>query len=285
MSSRAAFVTVLALALTPVGTVAQDWRDITVFRQRADETRLDVKVRYGAGELLIRAGEPGELYRLNMRYDSDVFDPVTHYERGSLEVGIEGQGKGIRLRNTEAGELRLQLSPDIPLELDLDFGAVEADLDLGGLQVASLDVETGASDTEVRFGEPNRTACDRLKIAMGAAALAVRGLGNAGCSSMKIEGGVGDLTLDFDGVWSGDIDADITIALGSVTLLIPEDIGVRVDKDAFLTDFDRTGFYKRDDSYYSDSWETADRRLTVRMEGAFGSVAVRWAPPTVAATP
>ena len=285
MSSRAAFATALILALTPLGAGAQDWRDMTTFRQRADETRMDVKVRYGAGELLIRAGEPGELYRLNMRYDSDVFDPVTRYDRGTLEVGIEGQGKGIRLRNTEAGEMRLQLSPDIPLDLDLDFGAVEADLDLGGLQVASLDVETGASDTEVRFDEPNRAACDRLKIAMGAAALAVRGLGNAACSRMKVEGGVGELTLAFDGAWARDIDAEVTMALGSVTLVIPEDIGVRVRKDAFLTDFDRSGFTKRDDMYYSDGWDTAERRLTVRMEGAFGSVNVRWAPPTVAATP
>ncbi len=285
MASRIALLTLLVLALTPIGAGAQDWRDMTAFRQRADETRMDVRVRYGAGELLIRAGEPGELYRLNLRYDSDVFDPVADYDRGELEVGIDGRGRGVRLRNTEAGEMRLQLSPEVPLELDLDFGAVEADLDLGGLHVASLDVETGASDTEIRFSEPNRVACDRLEIAMGAAAFAVRGLGNAGCARIKVEGGVGDLTLDFDGAWERDIDADITMALGSVTLVVPEDVGVRVEKDTFLTDFDRSRFYERDDTYYSDSWETAGRRLTVRMGGAFGSVSVRWARPSAASTP
>ena len=271
---------VLVLALVPAGAGAQDWRDMTSFRQRSDETRLDVRLRYGAGELLIRPGDAGELYRVNLRYDTEVFDPVVDYARGELEVGVEGRDGRMRLRNTEAGELRLQLSPDVPLELDLDFGAVEADLDLGGLQVASLDVETGASETEVRFDRPNPASCDRLDITMGAAAFTVRGLGWAGCERITTEGGVGDLTLDFEGDWVRDMEADITMALGSVTLIIPENIGVRVDKDTFLTDFDRSGFHKRGDTYYSDSWETASRRLVVDLEGAFGSINVRWAPPT-----
>lgn len=278
-------VTGLAVALLPVGASAQDWRDMTSFRQRSDETRMDVHVRYGAGELMIRPGEPGELYRVNLHYDSDVFDPVVDYRPGDLQVGVEGRNGRVRLRNTEAGELRLLLSPEIPLELNLDFGAVEADFELGGLQVASLDVETGASDTEIRFEEPNRAVCDRFDISMGAAAFTARGLGNVGCERLTAEGGVGDLTLDFEGAWPRDMDADITMALGSVTLVIPANIGVRVDKDTFLTDFDRDGFYKSGGQYYSDSWETASRRLTIHLEGAFGSVKVRWAPPAEAITP
>ena len=282
MPSRPLIIAGLAVALGPLAVAAQDWRDVTSFRQRSDETRLDVRVRYGAGELLIRPGEPGELYRVNLRYDSNVFDPVTEYEPGELEVGIEGRDGDLRIRNTEAGELRLQLSPDVPLELDLDFGAGKADLDLGGLHMASLDVETGASDTEIRFSEPNAGTCDRMEVAMGAAGFTVRGLGNAGCRTLKVEGGVGELTLDFGGTWSGDIDAEITMALGAVTLVIPEDIGVRVEKDAFLTDFDRTGFDRRDGTYYSDGWATASRRLTIELEGAFGSVNVRWDRPSSA---
>jgi hypothetical protein len=270
----------VVLALIPVGAKAQDWRDMTSFRQHSDENRMDVHVRYGAGELLIRRGDPGELYRVNLHYDSDVFDPVVDYRSGDLQVGVEGRNGRVRLRNTKAGELRLQLSPEIPLALNLDFGAVEADLDLGGLQVISLDVETGASDTEIRFEEPNPAVCDRFDISMGAAAFTARGLGNVGCDRLTAEGGVGDLTLDFEGAWPRDMDADITMALGSVTLVIPANIGVRVDKDTFLTDFDRDGFYKSGDTYYSDSWETATRRLTIHLEGAFGSMSVRWAPPT-----
>lgn len=285
MSSRTTILAALILALVPIGAGAQDWRDVTSFRQRSGEDHLEVHIRYGAGELTVLPGSPGELYRVALRYDSDVFDPITRYDRGHLEVGVEGRGKGLRVRNTEAGKLRLQLSPEVPVDMDLDFGAGEADVDLSGLRIASLDVETGASDTEIRFSEPNPMTCERLKVAMGAAAFSVRGLANAGCHDVQVEGGVGDLTLEFDGQWSRNMDAEITMALGSVTLVIPEDIGVRVDKDTFLTDFDRHGFHERDGTFYSDNWDSAERRLDIHLEGAFGSVEVRWSSGSDSLTP
>lgn len=285
MSNRLAVFGTLLLMAAPAETVAQDWRDVTSFRQRSSENRLDVHVRYGAGELVIRPGGTGELYRVSLRYDSDVFDPVTRYDSGYLEVGVEGRGKGIKVRNTEAGEMRLQLSPDVPLDMNLDFGAGEADVDLSGLRIANLDVETGASDTRIRFGVPNPVKCERLKVAMGAAAFTAEGLANANCPDVTVEGGVGDLTLGFDGLWRQDIDAEITMALGSVELVIPEDVGVRVDKDTFLTDFEPSGFSRNGDTFYSHNWENAGRRLTVRLKGAFGSATIRWAPPAGASAP
>lgn len=285
MPSRAIAAAVCGLALAPLGVHAQDWREVTSFRQRSDESRLDVDLRYGAGELFVQTGSPGELYRVALRYDADIFDPVTRYRNGHLEVGVEGRGRGVRLRNMEAGQLRLQLSPDVPLELDLDFGAVEANLDLGGLRIASLDIETGASETDIRFGAPNPLPCSRLDIAMGAAAVRAHGLANANCGHVSVEGGVGDLTLDFTGDWRRDLEASITMALGSVSLIIPDNVGVAVDKETFLTDFDRNRFHQRGDRYYSDNWESAVRRLTVRLEGAFGSMNVRWAPPASSVSP
>lgn len=273
----------LVLGMIPVQAGAQDWRNVTSFRQRAQESRLDVHVRYGAGMLSILPGGAGELYRTDIRYDSETFEPVTDYRNGRLEVGVEGRGKGIKVRNTESGEMKLTLSPDVPLDLDLDFGAVAANLELGGLRLAGADIETGASETQIRFSEPSRMACESLRIQMGAAALEARGLGNANCARVRAEGGVGDLTLDFSGAWRRDVDAEVTIALGSLTLRVPENVGVRVDKDTFLADFNGPGFYKRDGDHYSDNWESAEYRLTVKVEGAFGTIDVRWiAPATVA---
>lgn len=273
----------LVLAFLPLQGAAQDWREVTSFRQRSVETTMDVHVRYGAGTLEIGPGQAGELYRVGMRYDSDAFEPVTRYEAGSLEVGVDGLGSGVKLRNTRGGDLKLSLSPDVPLDLDLDFGAVEARLELGGLRVTRLSVETGASDTRLRFSAPNPDRCSELGIAMGAAALQVRGLGNANCSRIMVDGGVGDIELDFSGAWRQDMEADITMALGSTTLRVPDNVGVRVEKAAFLTSFSGARFHRRDGVYYSDNWDTAQRKLTVDLEGAFGSIDIRWL--AAAATP
>lgn len=273
----------LLLGSAPADAAAQEWRNVTSFRQRADEARLDVHVRYGAGMLTIEPGSAGELYRADIRYDSDVFDPVTDYRNGKLEVGVEAGERNLNVRNRESGLMKLALSPDVPLDLDLDFGAVEANIELGGLRLIRADIETGASDTKLRFSRPNRSACDRLGIHMGAAAMEAHGLANANCSQVRAEGGVGDLTLDFSGEWRQDLDAEVTIALGSVTFRVPENVGVRVTRNTFLAGFDGPGFHKRDGAHYSENWERAERRLTIKVDGAFGNVDVRWIRPAITA--
>lgn len=258
---------------------APDWRTVTSSRQLADERALEVHVSYGAGQMVIGPAEAGELYRVGLRYDSELFDPRTDYRSGRLRVGVEGTGGSVRMRDGAAGQLDLKLAASVPLDLDLEFGAVEAELELGGMHVRSVDIETGASDTKVRFSRPNPIACDRLALSMGAAALEATGLGNANCAAVEIEGGLGDLTLDFSGEWRRDMALSVAVALGSVTLVIPQDVGVRVEKNGFLTGFDAPAFGKRDGAHYSSNWSTAPRRLTVEVTGALGSINIRWRNP------
>lgn len=272
-----------ALALLPAPTAAQDWRDVTSFRQHSDESRLDVRVRYGAGTLTIEPGGTDELYRVGIHYDADTFDPITKYRNGRLEVGVEGRGNDVKVQGVESGAMTLALSRTLPLDVNLQFGAVEATLEMGGLRLSQLGIETGASDTKLRFSEPNPSECRALKITMGAAAFRAQGLANANCGRITAEGGVGDLTLDFSGEWRRDLEADITMALGSATLRVPSDVGVRVNKDTFLSGFSGSRFEKRDGAFYSDNWDSAERRLTVDLEGAFGTITVRWIAPAVAA--
>lgn len=277
MNRRLVVVTAALSLACAAPADTQDWRDVTSFRHRSGEERLEVQVRYGAGRLLIGSGgSTGELYRVGMRYNASMFDPITEYRAGRLRVGVEGVGGSIRMGNHDAGELDLKLSPDVPLDLDLHFGAVRAEIELGGLMVRELDIETGASETDVRFSTPNTTPCERLALSMGAASFEAVGLGNANCAEINVEGGVGEVTLDFSGEWRRNMGADISMALGSLTLVVPSSVGVRVDKDTFLTSFDAARFEKRDGVYYSTNWESAQHRLDVDLSGAFGSVNIRW---------
>jgi hypothetical protein len=286
MFDRALIAGALLVLLAPAWVDAQDWRSVNSFRQLSGETRLDVELKYGAGKLVIEPGVAGELYRVGIRYDSEIYDPLTEYRAGRLKVGVDGGGRSMRIRNQEAGDMKLALSPDVPLDVRLAFGAVEANIELGGLQVSALKVETGASDSQLRFSQPNPIPCNRLELSMGAAAFRAVGLANANCARIKAEGGVGDMNLDFSGEWRRDLAADVTMALGSVTLTVPEDVGVVVRRSTFLTGFSGSGFSRQGRDHVSDNWDQADRKLTVELQGAFGSVTVRRvAPSSAVATP
>ncbi|MBI4545768.1 MAG: hypothetical protein HY703_11275 [Gemmatimonadetes bacterium] len=269
----------LPLALAPLLSAsvlcAQDVRTVTTMRQFAGQEQLGVAVEYGAGRLRIEPGAKGALYRASLSYDADVFQPVTAYADGRLRLGLKGRN-GVKIRGHRASRLDLALGPDAPLDLDLKFGAVEANIELGGLRVRRLEVSTGASETVLRFSQPNPERCRIVELEAGAAAFRVFGLGNANAERLTFDGGVGDILLDFTGEWRGDMTADIDMGVGSLTLNVPHGLGLQITRDTFLTSFDPEGLVKRGNSYYSQDWNDAKHRLTIQIDAAFGAIAVRW---------
>ena len=261
-------------------SAAQTWQTLTSARQRHGETQLTVVVNYAAGEFRLGAAPAGTLYRMDLRYDEDRFTPLREYDvqAGRLRVGARGRGGRVESVGRRKGDptpsLDLQLAPDIPLALDLELGAVKSAVDLGGLALRSVRYRTGASETTLRFSRPNPEPCSELAIEAGAAAFHAWSLGNAGCRSVRLEGGVGDVTLDFSGAWQGAMSADLSVALGTLTLMLPRDAGVAVHLSRFLASFDQAGFVKRGDTWYSAGYESARRRLVLHVSATFGAVRV-----------
>lgn len=253
---------------------AQDWRNITTMRQLGGEEMLRVAVEYGAGRLVVGPGASNLLYRANLRYDGDVFRPVTSYSNGRLRLGFEGGS--IRGRNLRSGHLDLQLGNAIPLDLELKFGAVEAVLELGGLRIREAQISTGASKTELRVSEPNPERCRALRLEVGAAQFQAYGLANLNAERLSLRGGVGEVTLDFTGHWRTNLVADISMGLGSLTIRVPRGLGVRVSRSGILAGFDGQGLIKRGDVYFSENWEEAEHRLTINLDAALGSIRLAW---------
>jgi hypothetical protein len=204
-------------------------------------------------------------------------DPVASFDGRRLELGVESQGHDIRVgRDDEMGSLDLALARGVPMDLVLELGAVEADLDLGGLSLRRLKLSTGASASTVDVSEPNPYPMTSAELEVGAADFTVRRLGNLNTERMKVSAGVGEVTLDFSGSWRRDLHVDVGMGLGSLQLRFPEGMGVRLRKSSFLTSIDAEGLRKNGDVYSSPGWDTAERRITVDIDAAFGSIEVVW---------
>lgn len=255
---------------------AQQWRSVTSARQAQGERGLDVQVQYGGGDLSVRPADGGLLYQLQMRYDERQMRPVTAYDRaaGKLTLGVESVRRNQRTQR--GGTAAVQLAPAVPMDLKLEFGAGEANLELGGLSLRSVDLSTGASETDVRFGAPNRVRAGTVRVAAGASRLHMRGLGNARAEHIVLDGGVGEATLEFDGAWDRSATLNVDMGLGALTLRFPRSLGVRIEKDSFLTRFSPAGMVRRDGAWYSRNWDQARHRLTVKIDAALGSINVQW---------
>ncbi|HEX7088832.1 MAG TPA: hypothetical protein VF192_01780 [Longimicrobiales bacterium] len=285
MSRRTISLAGLTLLLVPATLAAQEnWRSVATSRSHRGEKELRVDVRFGAGRLDIKPGPAGSLYKATLHYDPRAFRPVTEYRDGRLRVGLNTE-RGTKVRSHKAGEIALALGPEVPITLDLEFGAAEADVDLGGLRIRRVEVSTGASQTSLRFSRPNPEPLSVIQIEVGAAAFRAEGLGNANAERISVDGGLGDVVLDFSGEWQRDMTADIDMGLGALTLRVPEGVGLHVMKDGLLAAFDSQGLIKRGKGYYSPDWDTASRRLTIRVDAALGSIDLQWVKPVAASLP
>ncbi len=290
---------VAALAITAPAT-AQDWKEFRSARQTpADLETLQVELAYGAGRLAVEPASPGFLYDLRVQYDAERFLPVRNWAvedgRGNLRISLTGRESSegrrrVRLDGGEldvsevrrlgdaAGRLQLGLGRSVPIDLAISVGAAESELQLGGLSLVRLSVETGASDTRVAFDQANPVRMKELELRAGAASFRAEGLGNANFERFRFRGGVGDVTLDFTGRWEADARGSIGMGVGALRLRLPRELGVRIRKSSFLTAFDAREFVQVDGGWQTENWSSADVHLELDLDAAFGSITVERVP-------
>lgn len=269
----------LALALAAPAAGAQTMRSMSVSRQLHGETRLRAAIAFGAGEVSIQPAPEGTLYAADLTWDADRFVPRTRYDAATahLAVGLEPVGgAGVRVVTARRLEQRalIALSPATELDLDATVGAADATLELGGLRLAELRIRTDATRATVRFSRPNPGACSRAEFRSGAAELEVVHLGDAGCRAVRVEGGVGTVTLDLAGAWPAGAELDVSVTLGSVRLRVPRDLGVRLTLERFAASFQPAGFTREGDEWVTTGYAAAARKLELRVAATVGGVQV-----------
>jgi len=238
-----------------------------------DAESAAVDVLFGAGDLEIEAGTSDQLFTGHFRYNVESWAPEVTYRDGLLTVEQGGNERDWGIpTGSMRNEWKLEFSPDVPLKLDFKIGASDGELDFTGLQVTELDLDMGAGDFEVRFDEPNDARMSQLTLDTGASRLDVIGIGHAGPEQVNVQGGVGDIMLDFTGYWPRSSDVQITSGVGSVTLHLPDDVGVQVETKGGLTNVEPSGLHRSGDAYVNDAFGEAETELRIQITTGVGNV-------------
>lgn len=251
---------------------------MTSSRRLLDRAPHEVDIEYGAGTLKVLPADAQYLYRMEIRYADEGSRPIAEYDQSDRQLRLGTQADNSNRRSIQLSEeasATIALSREVPLDLDLDFGAGRAEIELGGLSLRQLSIATGASETRVSFAEPNRIVAEEVTIEAGAAELRVMGLGYARARRVEFQGGVGSTVLDFSGA-SGNVEADINMGVGSLTLRLPRSHAVRVERNAFLTSFSAPGLSQDGNVFVSDNWGSATQRLSIDISAALGSIDIQW---------
>lgn len=256
-----------------------------------NEQELKVNIQAGFGKIsiercvsamILQADINAELkYDIEKYLDYSIRDKTGYLNINTTETIKKGSKKkehSFHLGELQDNDWNMQFTDVLPISFDIELGMGKGNLDMTGLKIKDLNLSTGASSVVLRFDEPNKYSIENLTIESGLSKFKAYGLSNANFQHMKFEGGVGSYLLDFGGDLEKEVDVDLQMGLGSITISIPDDIGVKIFYEkSFMAsiDFPKDIKEKEEDSYYSSNYHQANGRINMHIEAGLGSVRIK----------
>jgi hypothetical protein len=154
---------------------------------------------------------------------------------------------------------------DTPLDLTVQAGAYEGNLEQGGLALKSLTVRDGASHVDVSFLEPNQTEMSLLRYETGASDVKLKDLANANFSTLTFSGGAGNYTLDFGGELQRDATATIEAGFGNLSLVVPEDVNAVVTVEGTAINISSGSGWTQNGQKYTQKGSGPSLTILVKM--------------------
>lgn len=233
----------------------------------------EVEIIFGAGRLQLEAGAPDELMSGNFLYNVSQWAPEIALEGGNLTIR---QGGDEAKWGVPSGNVRnrweLEFTPRMPLRMHLRAGAGEGDLDFTDLRVTDLDMEIGAGDFVLRFDRPGPTPMDRITLDTGASRIEILDVGNASPQTMRVRGGVGDISIDLTGDWARSADISVRAGAGALTVRLPDGVGVEVETRGGLANVEAYGLRQMGSTYTNDAYGETEIQLHVDIVAGVGNI-------------
>lgn len=242
--------------------------EISVANPKSDETRLSLN--FGAGELKLSAGAEG-LVEGTALYNVKELKPEVIKNGGAIEIK-QGNMEGILPFNGMKNKWDFRLGKT-PMDLEIDAGAYDGSMELGGLALKNLTVKDGAAHVNLSFSEPNLIEMSKLAYSTGASEVTLSGLSNANFSTFDFDSGAGSYTLDFSGKLQRDASVRVDSGLSELIIVVPEGINATVTVEGGLSDINTGSGWSQSGTSYSH--EGSGPTLTIVINMGAGSVTLK----------
>ena len=240
---------------------------ISVADPKSDETHLSIS--FGAGELTLSPGAQN-LVDGTAVYNVKDLKPEVKKNGGDIEIK-QGDFKSLPPFDDMKNKWDLKLGA-APMELTIQAGAYDGDLNLGGLALKNLTVRDGAANVDLSFLEPNQAEMSVLRYETGASDVRLTGLGNANFSTLAFSGGAGNYTLDFSGELQRDAVVTIESGFGNVSLIIPEGVDAVVTVESAAVNINHGSGWAQNGQKYAQ--KGSGPALTILVKMAAGNLVI-----------
>jgi len=231
----------LALAgLLGVGAVAaQVKKQFTVDNQENCKT-VDLSLRAKTGNCYIRSSQTSELLNIYSNQDLEEYaHSFSNEVKGAIcfvklaleQEGQRGVGKKISYQVFGGDERisdkfwKVYLTEDKPYTLNLDYGLGNAHVDLSGLAIKKLKINTGSADVNVAYasGMENKVEMDTFFVKVDLGSLNVKQLNLSRSKVVMAEVGFGNMYLDFSNTPEVMPSVMGSVGAGNMIIMLPDE--------------------------------------------------------------
>jgi len=196
MNSSRLKIVLIIIALAAFVAACDEPRDVMKDTQTValeGATRAEVGLHMNAGELRVRGAAQEALLEASFEYSRERDRPVVEYRRfgdkGTLQV------RRSRRNSIPFGRIRnrwdIQLSSAVPLDLDIDLGAGQSDIDLRGLKLQRVEIDMGVGEMNLDLQGPHQESFN-VKIDGGVGSGKIYLPSEVGVR-VKVDGGIGSV--------------------------------------------------------------------------------------------
>ena len=288
------WLTVWGVAIVGVAC-GQMKRQFTVENSQACQS-VNLQLKANSGDCYIKAGHNSEILNIFSNQDQSSYSHQFRKEivKNSCHVFLNfenndshsiSQTISTRMFGEEKSDnkiWKMYLSDSKPYNLQLQYGVGNAHVDLSGLAIKNLKINTGSADVNIGYSSlENKVDMDTLSVKVDLGSLNVQNLNLSRARYTSADVGFGNMTLDFSStapLVSNHIRG--SVGAGNLTIILPSDrtpVLVRIN-DSWLCSVKIPGNLKKirantfANAAYSDDAENA---LVFNLDVSMGNIIFR----------
>jgi hypothetical protein len=293
---KSLWLTVCGIALVTGVAVGQIKKQFTVENTQACDN-IKLHLRANSGNCFIKPSQNSEILNVFSNQDESAYSHNYRKElRGKTcevylnleEVHSEGIGQTISTKmfgNTEKPVSdkiwKMYLTDSKPYLLELDYAIGNAHVDLSGLAIKNLKINTGSADVTVGYTSlENQVDMDTFSVKVDLGSLTVNNLNLSRAKYMVADVGFGNMMLDFSNTPAISNKIRGSVGAGNLVIILPSSetpVMVKV-KDSWLCSVNVPSSLKKiNETTYTNAAYKKDAKnaLVFDLDVSMGSISFK----------
>ncbi len=220
--------------------------------EKCEEVKLVLKAN--SGNCFIKPSHSNDLLTVysnqdidsySQKFSKEIIDNVCYIKLGLEEVRSDGFSQTISTRvfgsgvsNSNDKFWKMYLTDSKPYYLEFSYGVGSANMDLSGLSIKNLKINTGSADVNVGYFSEmeNKIDMDTFHIKVDVGTAKIKNMNLARAKYVKADVGFGNMLLDFSNKPLVGNEIKGSVGAGNLIIIMPqEDVPVLVKiRDSWL---------------------------------------------------